>query len=106
MTTPPDTAPSPAAEVQVRRYVVVFVALACLTLVTVGVSRLHLARPLAITLGLSIAVVKGGMVAAVFMHLASERKIIVALLVLTAILFSSVLLLPVLTSPGGLGSGS
>ncbi|MBS2020961.1 MAG: cytochrome C oxidase subunit IV family protein [Deltaproteobacteria bacterium] len=88
-------------DVKVRGYLAVFVALACLTLVTVGVSRLHLGRPLAITLGLSIAAIKGGLVAGVFMHLVSEKKVIYAVLALTAILFLAVLLLPVMTSPEG-----
>ena len=80
------------------KYYVVFVALLCLTAVTVGVSYLHLARPLAITVALVIASVKAGMVAAVFMHLISEKKVIYAVLILTAAFFLLVLILPSITS--------
>jgi cytochrome c oxidase subunit 4 len=79
------------------QYYVVFVALLCLTAVTVGVSYLKLNRPLAITLALIIATVKAGLVASVFMHLISERKVIYAVLILTALFFALVLLLPSLT---------
>ncbi|HEX9575693.1 MAG TPA: cytochrome C oxidase subunit IV family protein [Myxococcales bacterium] len=79
------------------QYYVVFVALLCLTAVTVAVSYLHLKRPLAIAIALVIATVKAGLVAGVFMHLISERKVIYAVLILTAAFFLLVLLLPSLT---------
>ncbi|MFL5311704.1 MAG: cytochrome C oxidase subunit IV family protein [Myxococcales bacterium] len=79
------------------RYYVVFVALLCLTAITVGVSYLKLNRPLAIAVALIIACVKAGMVAGVFMHLISEKKVIYAVLILTAAFFLLVLLLPSLT---------
>ena len=80
------------------RYYVVFVALLCLTAVTVGVSYLHLSRPIAIAVALVIASIKAGLVAAVFMHLISEKKVIFAVLVLTALFFAFLLLLPNLTT--------
>jgi len=80
------------------KYYVVFVALLCLTAVTVGVSYLHLNRPIAITVALIIATVKAGLVAAVFMHLISERKVIYAVLILTALFFIVLLALPNLTT--------
>ena len=79
------------------KYYVVFVALLCLTAITVGVSYLRLNRPLAIAVALVIATVKAGMVAGVFMHLISERKVIYAVLILTAGFFLLVLLLPSFT---------
>jgi cytochrome c oxidase subunit 4 len=79
------------------QYYVVFVALLCLTAVTVGVSYLHLTRPLAITVALVIASVKAGLVAAVFMHLISEKKVIFAILLLTALFFMLLIALPNLT---------
>ncbi len=79
------------------QYYVVFVALLCLTAITVAVSYLHLNRPLAIAIALVIATVKAGLVAGVFMHLISEKKVIYAVLVLTAAFFLLVLLLPSLT---------
>src|SRR4051794_15413013 len=80
-----------------RQYYVVFVALICLTAITVGVSYLKLNRPLAIAVALVIASVKAGLVAAVFMHLISEKKVIFAVLALTAMFFILVMLLPSLT---------
>ena len=79
------------------KYYVVFVALLCLTAITVGVSYLRLNRPLAIAVALVIATVKAGMVAGVFMHLISEKKVIYAVLILTAAFFLLVLLLPSFT---------
>src|ERR1700742_1500458 len=80
-----------------KSYYVVFVALICLTAVTVGVSYLKLERPLAITVALIIATIKAGLVASVFMHLISEKKVIIAVLILTAAFFVLVMLLPSLT---------
>ena len=80
------------------RYYVVFVALLCLTAITVGVSYLKLNRPLAIAVALVIATIKAGMVAAVFMHLISEKKVIYAVLILTVAFFLLVLLLPSFTT--------
>src|SRR5881296_824056 len=79
------------------QYYVVFVALLCLTAITVGVSYLHLTRPIAITVALIIASIKAGLVAAVFMYLISEKKVIFAVLLLTALFFAFLLLLPNLT---------
>ena len=79
------------------KYYAVFVALICLTAITVAVSYLKLNRPLAITVAMIIATVKAGMVAAVFMHLISEKKVIYAVLILTAAFFLLVLGLPSLT---------
>jgi cytochrome c oxidase subunit IV len=83
------------------KYYVVFVALLCLTAITVGVSYLRLNRPLAIAIALIIASIKAGMVAAVFMHLISERKVIYAVLILTVAFFLLVLLLPMFTIVDG-----
>jgi len=69
------------------RYIIVFFALAVLTGVTVGVSKMHLAVHEAIILALSIASVKAFLVAAYFMHLLSERKLIYSVLLLTVIFF-------------------
>ena len=79
---------------ETRGYILVFVALAALTLVTVGVSYLHLSFGAAVGLALFIASIKGSLVAAFFMHLISERKLIYAVLVLTVVFFVALLLLP------------
>jgi cytochrome c oxidase subunit 4 len=85
----------------VRVYITVFVALMALTIITVAVSYLDLATPLAVTVALVIAVVKGSLVAGYFMHLISEKKVIYAVLLLTAVFFIALLALPSLTHNNG-----
>jgi len=79
---------------QVRTYVLVFVSLMALTIVTVAISRLHLPVAAAVTVALIVAVIKGGLVASYFMHLISERKLIYWVLGVTVAFFFAVLLLP------------
>ncbi len=81
----------------VRIYLTVFVALAALTLITVTVSHWHLSTPLAVAVALLIATIKGSMVACYFMHLISERKLILLVLALTVLFFFMLLLVPVAT---------
>ncbi|MBV8520322.1 MAG: cytochrome C oxidase subunit IV family protein [Acidobacteria bacterium] len=76
---------------EIRRYLIVFAALGALTIVTVAISLLHLPTHLAILLALTVAVVKGSLVAAFFMHLISERKLIYAVLLLTVFFFGMLL---------------
>ncbi|HEX5032291.1 MAG TPA: cytochrome C oxidase subunit IV family protein [Candidatus Eisenbacteria bacterium] len=85
----------------VRVYIIVFVALMVLTVITVAISRLHLPVPLAVTVALIVAIVKGSLVACYFMHLISERKLIYAVLALTAAFFVALLALPVVTVSDG-----
>ena len=85
----------------VRIYITVFVALMVLTLITVAVSRLHLSVPAAVTVALLVATVKGSLVACYFMHLISEKKLIYAVLILTAAFFTVLLALPVFTHSNG-----
>lgn len=85
----------------VRVYIIVFVALLALTLVTVAVSYLDFSTPTAIAVAVFIATVKGSLVAGYFMHLISEKRLVVAVLVLTAFFFIALLALPVLTHSNG-----
>ena len=85
----------------VRVYITVFVALLVLTIITVAVSRLHLSVPIAVTVALLVATIKGSLVACYFMHLISEKKVIYAVLTLTAAFFVVLLLLPLLTVSDG-----
>jgi cytochrome c oxidase subunit IV len=82
---------------QVKTYIVIFITLMALTFVTVAISRIHLPVPTAIALALVVASVKGSLVAAYFMHLVSERKLIWWVLWFTISCFIAVLLLPVVT---------
>ena len=81
----------------VRTYILVFVALLALTIVTVAVSTFHLSTPAAVTVALIIAFVKGSLVASYFMHLISEKKLIYAVLLLTVVFFVGLMFLPLST---------
>ena len=85
----------------VRVYITVFVSLMALTIITVAISYLHLPLPLAVTAALLVATVKGSLVACYFMHLISEKKLIYAVLTLTAVFFVALLALPVFTVNNG-----
>jgi len=78
----------------VRVYIVVFAALAALTVITVAVSYLDLSVRASIIVALMIASIKGSLVACYFMHLISERKLIYSVLVLTVIFFAALMFLP------------
>src|SRR5688572_1645237 len=85
----------------VRTYVIVFVSLMALTLVTVAISYLHLPTAAAVALALLVATVKGSLVACYFMHLISERKLIYVVLAITVIKFIALLALPAVTHGNG-----
>lgn len=85
----------------VRIYITVFVALMVLTVITVAISRVHLPLPIAVALAMLVATVKGTLVACYFMHLISEKKLIYAVLVLTAAFFVALMVLPVVTFRNG-----
>jgi cytochrome c oxidase subunit 4 len=99
---------SDSAEIQksVRSYLTVFAMLMLFTIITVAASRFHLAVPVAISVALIIAAMKGSMVAAVFMHLSHEKRLIYGTLLLTAVFFLGLLLLPLFTSLDSLAIGS
>ena len=92
-----------AVKKSVRTYILVFVALMVLTVVTVAVSSLHLSVGAAITVALIIATFKATLVAGYFMHLLSERKLIYSTLILTGIFFLVLMFLPVSHMLDGLG---
>jgi cytochrome c oxidase subunit 4 len=88
----------------VRVYIGVFVALMVLTVVTVGVAQLHLSTPLAITVALFVAIIKGSLVALFFMHLSNERRAIYATLVLTVVFFVFLMAIPKFTENDNFGA--
>jgi cytochrome c oxidase subunit 4 len=81
-----DNSPEAVAK-EIRKYLYVFGALAVLTLITVAISYLHLPIHEAVILALVVASIKGSLVAAFFMHLISERKLIYAVLIVTVFFF-------------------
>jgi cytochrome c oxidase subunit 4 len=82
----------------------VFVMLMVFTVLTVAASRFHLAVPVAITLALVIAAMKGSMVASVFMHLSHEKRAIYGALLLTIVFFLVLLFIPVLSMMDHIGT--
>ena len=89
-----DHASPEAIKKQMKTMIMVFVALLFLTLVTVGASYLHLNLAGAIVLALFIATIKGGLVAAYFMHLISEKSLIYWVLIFSALFFAVMMALP------------
>ena len=82
---------------QTKAYIGVFVALMVLTILTVAVSYFHMPVAAAIIVALIIASFKGSLVAAFFMHLAHERKVIYWVLLLTVAFFIALMFIPALT---------
>jgi len=81
---------------EMKVYLAVFIGLAVLTAVTVGACYgLKLPVHQAILVALIIASIKGFLVAAFFMHLLSEKKVIYGVLILTVIFFIFLMMLPV-----------
>jgi cytochrome c oxidase subunit 4 len=91
-----------ALDRHVKAALIVFASLLLLTGFTVGAYFLHLPHRLAIALALTIAVVKGSLVCAWFMHLISEKRLIYWVLGLTVFMFFVLLLAPILGDKGGI----
>ena len=81
----------------IRVYLIVFGALAVLTIVTVIASYLEISTSEGIFLALIIASMKASLVAAYFMHLISERNTIIWILLLTVVFFFVLLFLPLIS---------
>ena len=88
----------------IRKYIMIGAALLVFTVITVAANQVHLAVPLAVTVALIIAIMKGSMVAAVFMHLSDERKWIYGALLLTVAFFIVLMALPILTISDTIGT--
>ena len=99
---------SDPAEVKqsVRRYLTVGAVLFMFTVITVAANRFHFVVPVAITVALIIAALKGSMVAAVFMHLSHERRWIYGALLLTVMFFIVLMFVPLLTTLDHIGTPS
>ncbi len=87
----------------VRVYIGVFITLLVLTGVTVGVSRMHLSIGAAVMVALFVASIKGSLVACYFMHLLSEKAMIIWILALCGFFFLVLLLVPVITISDSVG---
>jgi caa(3)-type oxidase subunit IV len=91
----------------IRSYMIVFGSLMVLTIITVAAASLQVGVALGVAIALAIATVKASMVAGVFMHLAHEKMWIYGSLILTALFFAVLIMLPLFTgldhigTPGG-----
>lgn len=81
----------------VKIYMRVFASLLVLTVVTVAVTRLHVSVPMAIAIALFIASIKASLVACYFMHLISEKKLILGVMAIAVLFFFFELLIPTIT---------
>ena len=77
-----------------KTYVLVFVALAFLTVVTVAISYLDLSVGPAVILALIVASIKGSLVACYFMHLIDEKVTIYWTLLATVAMFMVLMFVP------------
>jgi len=77
---------------------VVFAALAALTILTVAASFLHVSTSGHIAIALFIAAIKASMVGAYFMHLISERKALYSILILCVVLLLALLVIIPMTN--------
>jgi cytochrome c oxidase subunit IV len=93
-----------AVKRSVRLYVSIGVALLVFTGITVAANRLHLVVPLAISVAIVIACIKGSMVASVFMHLSDEKKWIYGALLLTVLCFIVLMCVPLFTTMDTIGT--
>ncbi|PCI35413.1 MAG: hypothetical protein COB53_10980 [Elusimicrobia bacterium] len=79
-----ETAPAEHHEDHEALYWKIGGILLLLTIATVWVSTVHLPSPFGLIIGLGIAGIKGSLVAAFFMHLKWEKKLIHSILILAA----------------------
>ena len=93
-----------AIKKSVRTYWMIGAALYVGTIITVAVNQVHLAIPLAITVALIVATIKGSMVASVFMHLNHEKKWIYGSLILMVAFFAVLMSMPFFTISDSIGT--
>ena len=78
----------------IKTYVIVFIALAFLTVVTVAISYLDIGVKAGIALGLFVASIKASLVACYFMHLIDEKVTIYWTLLATVAMFLVLMFVP------------
>jgi cytochrome c oxidase subunit 4 len=94
MNNPPDVSPDPAeheeyahnVQAHVKRYLLIGALLLSFTAVTVALSYVNFGTQKAnIAVAMLVATIKAGLVAAVFMHLAAEKRLIYRVLIFTGL---------------------
>ena len=93
-----------AIKKSIRNYLMIGGVLFVGTVITVLANQVHLAVPLAITVALIIATIKGSMVAAVFMHLNHEKRWVYGALLLTVAFFIVLMFVPLMFILDGIGT--
>ena len=93
-----------AIKKSIRNYLMIGGVLFVGTVITVLANQVHLAVPLAITVALIIATIKGSMVAAVFMHLSHEKRWVYGALLLTVAFFIVLMFVPLMFILDGIGT--
>ena len=88
----------------IRVYLMVFGALAVLTVITVLASFIEVSTSEGIFLALIIASVKVSLVAGYFMHLITERGMIISILLLTVFFFFIMIFLPLISYTDSAGT--
>jgi len=92
-----------AIKKSIRTYMLVGAALLVFTGITVGANQFHFGVPVAVTVALIIATMKGSKVASIFMHLSAEKKWIYGALILTILGFVILMTVPIFTTMDTIG---
>jgi len=87
----------------VGTYMKVGAALLVFTGITVAANQFHFGVPVAVTVALLIATMKGSMVASIFMHLSHEKKWVYGALILTVLGFLVLMTVPIFTVSDSIG---
>ena len=84
-------------EHHIQTYIRVFIALGVLTVITVAVSYLNVSFIEAFFIAMTVATIKGSLVLGYFMHLISERQMIIWILVATVATFIILMFIPLIS---------
>lgn len=78
---------------ETKNYIMIFVIIAALTLITASLALVHLEMSTRIVIALAIATLQGTLSVCYFMHLISEKKLVYSVLILTAVFFVTLMAL-------------
>ena len=84
-------------EHHIQTYIRVFIALGVLTVITVAVSYLNVSFIEAFFIAMTVATIKGSLVLGYFMHLISEKQMIIWILVATVTTFIILMFIPLIS---------
>ena len=84
-------------EHHIQTYIRVFIALGVLTVITVAVSYLNVSVIEAFFIAMTVATIKGSLVLGYFMHLITERQMIIWILVATVTTFIILMFIPLIS---------